>query len=405
MTLRLYNTRTQRKGPFAPLVPGVVKMYVCGPTTYDYSHLGHARSYIVFDVARRYLEFLGNQVVYVQNFTDIEEVIIRRAAEAGQPPLEYAQFFIDAFLDDMRAVNVLPATHYPKVSEHIPEIVGLVQRLIRSEYAYPVDGDVFFRTRKAKHAFGILSHRKIEDIVVEPVQMDSRKEDPLDFALWKRSKEGEPSWPSPWGEGRPGWHVECNAMAYKYLGAPLDIHGGGMDLKFPHHESEAMICEGAWGIEWTRTWMHNGFLTLEREKMSKSLGNFVKIREVLKDHPGEVVRLCLLKAHYRENTEYDASGFDRAQTEWEAMRAVMAGAKSADGPGTGGKVEGLVAATRSAFRWAMDDDLDTKEAVSSLLRATEALRGIRSFSSDEGRVVSELYRECGRILGLFQDAG
>jgi cysteinyl-tRNA synthetase len=380
-------------------------MYVCGPTTYDYSHLGHARSYIVFDVARRYLEFLGNQVVYVQNFTDIEEVIIRRSAEAGQPPLEYAQFFIDAFLDDMRAVNVLPATHYPKVSEHIPEIVGLVQRLIRSGYAYPVDGDVFFRTRKAKHAFGILSHRKIEDIVVEPVQTDSRKEDPLDFALWKRSKEGEPSWPSPWGEGRPGWHVECNAMAYKYLGAPLDIHGGGMDLKFPHHESEAMICEGAWGIEWTRTWMHNGFLTLEREKMSKSLGNFVKIREVLQDRPGEVVRLCLLKAHYRENTEYDASGFDRAQTEWEAMRAVMAGAKAADGPGTGGKVEGLVAATRSAFRWAMDDDLDTKEAVSSLLRATEALRGIRSFSSDEGRVVSELYRECGQILGLFQDAG
>jgi cysteinyl-tRNA synthetase len=405
MTLRLYNTRTQRKGRFAPLVPGVVKMYVCGPTTYDYSHLGHARSYIAFDVARRYLEFLGNKVVFVQNFTDIEEVIIRRAGEAGRPPLEYAQFFIDAFLDDMRALNVQPATHYPKVSEHIPEILGLVQRLIRSGYAYPADGDVFFRTRKAKHAFGILSHRKIEDIVVDPVQADSRKEDPLDFALWKRSKEGEPSWPSPWGEGRPGWHVECNAMAYKYLGAPLDIHGGGMDLKFPHHESEAMICEGAWGIEWTRTWMHNGFLTLEREKMSKSLGNFVKIREVLKDHPGEVVRLCLLKAHYRENTEYDASGFDRARAEWDAMRAVLAAARSADGPGTGGKVEVLVAETRGAFRRAMDDDLDTKDAVSSLVRATEALRGLRGFSADEGGKVAELYRECGRVLGLFQDAG
>ncbi len=405
MALRLYNTRTQRKAPFAPLVPGIVKMYVCGPTTYDYSHLGHARSYIAFDIARRYLEFLGNQVVYVQNFTDIEEVIIRRAAEAGQPPLEYAQFFIDAFLDDMRALNVQPATHYPKVSEHIPEILGLVQRLIRSGYAYPADGDVFFRTRKAKHAFGILSHRKIEDIVVDPVQADSRKEDPLDFALWKRSKEGEPSWPSPWGEGRPGWHVECNAMAYKYLGAPLDIHGGGMDLKFPHHESEAMICEGAWGIEWTRTWMHNGFLTLEREKMSKSLGNFVKIREVLKDHPGEVVRLCLLKAHYRENTEYDASGFDRARAEWDSMRAVIAGTRSADGPGTGGKVEAVVAATRNAFRQAMDDDLDTKGAVASLLRATEAFRDIRRVSADEGRTVADLYRECGRVLGLFQDAG
>jgi cysteinyl-tRNA synthetase len=405
MTLRLYNTRTQRKGPFAPLVPGVVKMYVCGPTTYDYSHLGHARSYIAFDVARRYLEFLGNQVVFVQNFTDIEEVIIRRAGEAGQPPLEYAQFFIDAFLDDMRALNVEPASHYPKVSEHIPEILGLVQRLIRSGYAYPADGDVFFRTRNAKHAFGILSHRKIEDMVVDVVQADSRKEDPLDFALWKRSKEGEPSWPSPWGEGRPGWHVECNAMAYKYLGAPLDIHGGGMDLKFPHHESEAMICEGAWGIEWTRTWMHNGFLTLEREKMSKSLGNFVKIREVLKDHPGEVVRLCLLKAHYRENSEYDASGFDRARAEWDAMRAVIAGTRFADGPGTGGKVEALVAATRNAFRQAMDDDLDTKGAISSLLRATEAFRDIRRVSADEGRTVADLYWECGRVLGLFRDAG
>jgi cysteinyl-tRNA synthetase len=405
MALRLYNTRTQRKGSFAPVVPGIVKMYVCGPTTYDYSHLGHARSYIAFDIARRYLEFLGNQVVYVQNFTDIEEVIIQRAAEAGQPPLEYAQFFIDAFLDDMRALNVRPATHYPKVSEHIPEILGLVQRLVRSGYAYPADGDVFFRTRKAKHAFGILSHRKIEDIVVDAVQADSRKEDPLDFALWKRSKEGEPSWPSPWGEGRPGWHVECNAMAYKYLGAPLDIHGGGMDLKFPHHESEAMICEGAWGIEWTRTWMHNGFLTLEREKMSKSLGNFVKIREVLKDHPGEVVRLCLLKAHYRENTEYDASGFDRARAEWDAMRAVLAAARSADGPGTGGKIEALVAETRSAFRRAMDDDLDTKDAVASLMLATEALRGIRGFSADEGRQVADLYRECGQVLGLFQVEG
>jgi cysteinyl-tRNA synthetase len=405
MALRLYNTRTQRKGSFAPVVPGIVKMYVCGPTTYDYSHLGHARSYIAFDIARRYLEFLGNQVVYVQNFTDIEEVIIQRAAEAGQPPLEYAQFFIDAFLDDMRALNVRPATHYPKVSEHIPEILGLVQRLVRSGYAYPADGDVFFRTRKAKHAFGILSHRKIEDIVVDAVQADSRKEDPLDFALWKRSKEGEPSWPSPWGEGRPGWHVECNAMAYKYLGAPLDIHGGGMDLKFPHHESEAMICEGAWGIEWTRTWMHNGFLTLEREKMSKSLGNFVKIREVLKDHPGEVVRLCLLKAHYRENTEYDASGFDRARAEWDAMRAVLAAARSADGPGTGGKIEALVAETRSAFRRAMDDDLDTKDAVASLMLATETLRGIRGFSADEGRQVANLYRECGQVLGLFQVEG
>lgn len=404
MTLRLYNTRTRRKEPFVPLAPGVVKMYVCGPTTYDYSHLGHARSYIAFDTARRYLEVLGNRVLYVQNFTDIEEIIIRRAAEARQPPLEYAQFYIDAFLEDMRALNVEPATHYPKVTQHIPDILALVQRLIRSGYAYPVDGEVFFRTRKAKHAFGILSHRKFEDMVVDAPPEPSRREDPLDFALWKRSKEGEPSWPSPWGEGRPGWHVECNAMAYKYVGAPLDIHGGGMDLKFPHHESEAMICEGAWGIDWARTWMHNGFLTLEREKMSKSLGNFVTIREVLREHPGEVVRLCLLKSHYRENVEYDASGFDRSRTEWDAMRAAIASAQRADGPGTGGKAEALVATTRGEFRKAMDDDLNTLDAVSRLQQLTEAVAGLRTLSSQEGRSILDLYREIGQVLGLFRDA-
>lgn len=403
MTLRLYNTRTRRKDPFAPLAPGVVKMYVCGPTTYDYSHLGHARSYIAFDIARRYLEFLGNRVTYVQNFTDIEEVIIRRAAQAGKPPLEYAQFFIDAFLEDMRALNVRPAVHYPKVTQHIPEIIRLVERLIDRGYAYPIDGEVYFRTKKTQHSFGILSHRKVEDIVVDAVPAGSRKEDPLDFALWKTSKEGEPSWPSPWGEGRPGWHVECNAMAFKYLGAPLDIHGGGVDLMFPHHESEAMICEGAWGQEWARTWMHNGFLTLEREKMSKSLGNFVTIREVLRDYPGEVVRLCLLKAHYRQSVEYDAECFARSRDEWEAMRSAIAAARTATGPGTGGKADALVQRTREAFRKAMDDDLNTTEAVFRLRQMTEAIDEIRGMSADEGRSIANVYRECGQVLGLFAD--
>ena len=401
MPLRLYNTRTRRKDPFAPLNPGVVKMYVCGPTTYDYSHLGHARSYIAFDTARRYLESLGHRVIYVQNFTDIEEVIIRRAAEVGKPPLEFAQFLIDSFLDDMRALNVRPAVHYPKVTQHIPEILALVERLIARGYAYAIDGEVYFRTKKAKHSFGILSHRKVEDIVVDPVPAENRKEDPLDFALWKQSKEGEPSWPSLWGEGRPGWHVECNAMAFKYLGAPLDIHGGGLDLVFPHHESEAMICEGAWGAEWARTWMHNGFLTLEREKMSKSLGNFVTIREVLRDHPGEVIRLCLLKAHYRENVEYDAACFARSREEWDAMRAAIGKASAADGRGTEGKVDALVWRTREAFRKAMDDDLDTADALFRLRQMTEALGEIRGMSKEEGGSIVNVYRECGQILGLF----
>src|SRR5437867_753663 len=403
MVLRLYNTRTRKKAPFAPLTPGIVKMYVCGPTTHQYSPLSHARSYNDFDTARRYLEFLGHRVTYVQNFTDIEEVIIRRAKEAGQAHLAYAQHYIDSFLDDMRALNVRRADHMPKVSEHIPEITALIARLVDRGYAYSVDGEVYFRTRKAKHSFGILSHQKFEDIVVEGPAATSPKEDPLDFAVWTKSKEGEPSWPSPWGDGRPGWHVECNAMAYKYLGAPLDIHGGGVDLKFPHHESEAMICEGAWGGEWARIWMHNGFITLAREKMSKSLGNFVTIREILKDFPGEVVRLCLLKAQYRQDVEYDQECFARAKTEYRAMRAAIGAAKTADGLGTGGAVDALVTRTRDAFMKAMDDDLNTKDAVFRLQQMTEAVGEIGSMSAAEGRTLLGAYREAGRILGLFAD--
>ncbi|MFA5895713.1 MAG: cysteine--tRNA ligase [Thermoplasmata archaeon] len=403
MALRLYNTRTRKKEPFVPQEDGRVKMYVCGPTTYDYSHLGHARSYVDFDTVRRYLEFLGYRVAFVQNFTDIEEVIIRRAAEVQKPPLEYAQFYIDAFLEDMRALNVRPATHYPKVSEHISEIIGVIQVLLGNGFAYAVNGDVYFRTRKTKQSFGLLSHHRIEDMVVDPLPPGSKKEEPLDFALWKTSKEGEPSWSSPWGEGRPGWHVECNAMAFKYLGAPLDIHGGGVDLQFPHHESEAMICEGAWGREWAHTWMHNGFITLEREKMSKSLGNFVTIREILKDYPGEVVRLCLLKAHYREDVEYDKECFRRTQEEYEAMRAAIAKAKAAGGAGTGGKVAVLLRETKGAFFAALDDDVNTPDSVYRVQQMTEALAEQKDLSAEEGRAVVDAYREFGRILGLFTD--
>lgn len=376
-------------------------MYVCGPTTYDYSHLGHAKSYVSFDTVRRYLEYLGHRVTFVQNFTDIEEVIIRRAGDVGKPPLEFAGFFIDAFLEDMRALNVERAAHYPRVSQHIPEIVGVIRALIDRGYAYEVQGDVYFRTRRAKHSFGILSHRKFEDLVVDPLPPQSPKEDPLDFALWKRSKPGEPSWPSPWGNGRPGWHVECNAIAFKYLGAPLDIHGGGSDLKFPHHESEAMICEGAWGVEWTRLWMHNGFLTLAQGKMSKSLGNFVTIRSILKDFPGEVVRLCLLKAHYREDVEYDRDCFQITQREYDAMRRVLAKAKAADGRGSGGKVEELVRQTKTTFLQAMDDDFNTPDAIYRLQQATEALDELTGLSASEGHAVLDLFLEAGQILGLF----
>ncbi len=403
MVLQIYNTRTRRKEVFVPREDRRVRMYVCGPTTYDYSHLGHAKSYVSFDTVRRYLEYLGYSVTYVQNFTDIEEVIIRRAAAAGKPPLEYARYYIDAFLEDMRRLNVRPATVYPKVSEHILEIQTLIALLLEQGFAYTVGGDVYFRTRKAKRSFGILAHQKFEDVIVDSLPPGSPREHPLDFALWKASKEGEPAWPSPWGNGRPGWHVECNAMAFKYLGAPLDIHGGGSDLKFPHHESEAMICEGAWGLEWTRTWMHNGFLTLEQDKMSKSLGNFVTIRAVLADYPGEVVRLCLLKAHYREDVEYDKDCFRRTREEYDAMRAAMVAASVAEGPGTGEKVAVLIEATKAKFLAAMDDDFNTPDAVYRLQQMTEALRGLPEMSADEGRRIVALYAELGGILGLFSE--
>lgn len=403
MVLRIYNTKSRRKEPFGPREPPLVRMYVCGPTTYDFSHLGHAKSYVSFDTVRRYLEYRGYRVQFVQNFTDIEEVIIRRAAQAGKPPLEYAQLYIDAFLEDMRALTVKSATHYTKVSEHILEIQTLIALLIDRGFAYPINGDVYFRTRRAKRSFGVLTHQKFEDVVVDPLPPGSKREDPLDFALWKASKAGEPSWRSPWGDGRPGWHVECNAMAFKYLGAPLDIHGGGSDLKFPHHESEAMICEGAWGLEWTRTWMHNGFLTLEQDKMSKSLGNFVTIRSVLAQYPGEVIRLCLLKAHYREDVEYDKDCFRRTREEYEAMRAAIAAATAARGAGTGGKVAAVLEATKAGFLEAMDDDFNTPDAVYRLQQLTEALRELPDLSPEEGRRVVALYSELGGILGLFSD--
>jgi cysteinyl-tRNA synthetase len=362
--------------------------------------MGHARSYVAFDSLRRYLAFLGYRVTYVQNFTDIEEVIIRRAAEVDKPPLTYAQFFIDAFLEDMRALNVLPAGVHPKVTDHIPEIVATVGKLLETGYAYEVGGEVYFRTRKATRSFGLLSHSKVEDIVVGELPPGSPKEHALDFALWKRSKEGEPSWPSPWGAGRPGWHVECFAMASKYLGAPIDIHGGGVDLKFPHHESEAMICEGTTGGDWCDTWLHNGFVLIEREKMSKSLGNFVTIREVLRDYPGEVIRLCLLKSHYREDVEYDVDCFRRTQEEYLAMLEQIRRARRAKGPGTGGKVAALVLRTRQAFLAAMDDDLHTDDAILRLQQMTEGLGHLESTSAAEGRSIVNTFEDLGNLLGL-----
>lgn len=405
MALTIYDTKAGRKRPFSPRDDGVVRMYVCGPTTYDLSHIGHARSYVAFDVVRRYLEFLGYRVDHVQNFTDVEEVITKRAASKGMDPLAYAETYIRAYLEDMDALRVRRATRYARVSEHIPDILRIVGDLVDRGYAYESDGDIYFRTRRTTGSFGILSHQRFEDIVTDPVPAGGVREDPLDFAIWKRSKPGEPAWETPWGRGRPGWHVECFAMASRFLGTSIDIHGGGVDLKFPHHESEAMLCEAATGDEWTRFWMHNGFITLEREKMSKSLGNFITIREVLASYPPEVVRLCLLKSHYREDVEYDKDCFELAQREYDRIVGCRETARRANGPGTGGKAAAVVTHARESFRKAMDDDFDTNGAAYEMLKLVEAIEELEGMSREEGSEIDALFAVFGRILGLFEEGG
>ena len=402
MALRIYNTKTQRKMPFPLDLDREVRMYVCGPTTYDYSHLGHARSYIAFDVARRYLEFLGLRVHYVQNFTDVEDVITRRAQAVGMDPIAYAEKYIQAYLEDMDALNVKRATTYVRVSEHIPDIIVAAKAVIDRGFAYPIEGDVYFRTRKTKRSFGTLTHKRFEDIVADPLPPGSKKEDLLEFAIWKKSKEGEPAWDSPWGRGRPGWHIECFAMASKYLGPQVDVHGGGKDLKFPHHESEAMICEAIHGTEWSRCWMHNGFLEIQQEKMSKSLGNFVTIRDVLAKWSGEAVRFCLMKEHYRKDVEYDADCFEITKEELDGIHAAIAKAKT---PASGGEALGpIVDRAREKFFAAMDDDFSTGDAVFAVLELTEAVAEVDRLSKEEGHRLLSFYGDASRVLGVFEEA-
>ena len=278
--LTLFNTLTGKQEPFTPIEPKRVRMYVCGVTVYDYCHIGHARSALVFDVLRRYLEYCGYEVTFVKNFTDVDDKIIRRANEQHVPCEVITSKYIDAYYEDMGKLGIKPASIEPKATEHIAQIIELTDRLIKKGLAYSIDGDVYFQVDKYKD-YGRLSKRKLEELQAGArVDVDERKRHPMDFALWKRSKPGEPSWPSPWGAGRPGWHIECSAMSIKHLGETFDIHGGGMDLIFPHHENEIAQSCGATGKEFANYWIHNGFVQINQEKMSKSLGNFFTIREI-----------------------------------------------------------------------------------------------------------------------------
>ncbi len=371
--MQLYNTMTRQKEEFIPLVPGEVKMYSCGPTVYNYFHIGNARPFIVFDTLRRYFRYLGYKVTFVQNFTDVDDKLINRAVEEDTTVPLLAEKYIQAYFEDAGALGIEPATHHPRATENIDAIIELVSTLIEKGYAYEVDGDVYFSTKKFD-SYGKLSHQPLDELVSGArISVDERKEDPLDFALWKKRKvDTEIAWESPWGMGRPGWHIECSAMAGRLLGETIDIHSGGKDLIFPHHENEIAQSECAHGgAPFARYWLHNGYINIDNVKMSKSKGNFFTVRDITAKYEPEVVRFFMLSAHYRSPINFSdelmaaaKTGLDRLYTVHERLAALPAG----DGP-----VPAEVAEKKQKFLAAMDDDLNTADAIAALFEMARAI--------------------------------
>ena len=372
--LSIYNTLTGKKEPFQSLQPKTVRMYVCGVTVYDYCHIGHARSALVFDVIRRYLEFSGYQVEFVKNFTDVDDKIIKRANEQGVSCDTITAKYIQAYYEDMGRLGIHQASIEPKATEHMTDIIHLTETLVKKGLAYQVDGDVYFEVAKYS-AYGRLSKRRLDDMQAGArVDVDERKRHPMDFALWKSSKPGEPSWDSPWGPGRPGWHIECSAMSMKHLGETFDIHGGGMDLIFPHHENEIAQSCGATGKEFARYWVHNGFVQINQEKMSKSLGNFFTIREIFEKskwpeaETGEMLRYFLLGTHYRSPLDFSDQEHRGSQEcgEW-VLRFCSQRLNESEDRATADKgLMEVIERCRVAFREAMDDDFNTSVAIAAL---------------------------------------
>ncbi|MEZ4769960.1 MAG: cysteine--tRNA ligase [Caldilineales bacterium] len=403
MAIQVYNTLTRQKEPFETVEPGKVRMYVCGPTVYDKAHIGHAMSAIVFDVVRRYLEYKGYRVEHVMNFTDVDDKIIRRSIESGDDPFAIANRYIAEFKRHIDELGILPATSYPQVSETIDEIVEMVQTLQESRYAYAADGDVYFRVRQDDD-YGKLSRRKLDEAMSGTrVESDETKEDVNDFALWKSQKPGEPAWPSPWGAGRPGWHIECSAMALKHLGEEIDIHGGGNDLIFPHHENEIAQTESYTGRPFARYWMHNGMLQLKGEKMSKSLGNLVTVDDFLADHEAGVLRLLILSSHYRKPLAYNDTVVEDNARALARLRGALRPATGAvaDGP----LVDSLQAAAgqaRRGFEDAMDDDFNTAGALGCLFDLVTAINRARDagVASEPLATAQDVLAELAGILGL-----
>lgn len=408
--MQVYNTLTNRKEEFVPIEPGKVRMYVCGPTVYNFFHIGNARPFVVFDTLRRYFKYRGYEVKFVQNFTDVDDKIINRAKEEGITAPEVSEKYIKEYFNDAEALNVMKADVHPKVSEHIPEIIEFVQTLIDKGYAYEADGDVYYSTRKFSD-YGKLSGQNIDDLESGArIAIGEVKEDPLDFALWKaRKEESEIAWESPWGMGRPGWHIECSTMAKKHLGDTIDIHGGGQDLTFPHHENEIAQSEACNGVPFAHYWMHNGYINVDGKKMSKSLGNFFTVRDIRKQYSGDVIRFFLLSGHYRSPInfsdtlmEQSKQGYERIANAIETLEFLEANGNDEAMADEAVKLASLDK-HREKFIEVMDDDLNTADGIAAIFELVSEINldvkdgASKSFAKEALARIKELTD----VLGIF----
>lgn len=407
--MKIYNTMTRKKEEFIPLEEGKVKMYVCGPTVYNFIHLGNARPFTVFDTLRRYFEYRGYEVTYIQNFTDVDDKIIKRSHEEGISPEEVAEKYIKEYFIDCDGLGIKRATVHPQVTDNIENIIVFVQDLIDKGYAYEAGGDVLFRTRKFEE-YGKLSHQNIEELELGArIDVDDKKEDPLDFVLWKAKKEGEPGWQSPWGEGRPGWHIECSVMSNRYLGNTIDIHAGGQDLQFPHHENEIAQSECRNGHTFARYWMHNGYINVDGEKMSKSLGNFFTVRDISEKYDLGLVRFFLLATQYRNPVNFSDTVLEQAKAGLERLTNARDNAEfilgNLDDSGLRDEEKDLAAGLdkyRERFIEAMDDDLNTADAISVIFELAKFMNtNISDQSSKEFvRLNLDIFNELTGVLNI-----
>ncbi|WP_077210455.1 cysteine--tRNA ligase [Bacillus dakarensis] len=406
MAIKIYNTLTRKKEDFIPLEEGKVKMYVCGPTVYNYIHIGNARPAIVFDTVRRYLEFRGYDVNYISNFTDVDDKLIRAAKELGEEVPDIADRFIQAYFEDVDALGCKKADVHPRVTENMDIIIDFINTLIQKGYAYESEGDVYYHTRKFQE-YGKLSHQSIDELRVGArIAVGEKKQDSLDFALWKAAKPGEISWDSPWGQGRPGWHIECSAMARKYLGDTIDIHAGGQDLAFPHHENEIAQSEALTGKSFSRYWMHNGYINIDNEKMSKSLGNFVLVHDIIKVHDPQVLRFFMLSVHYRNPINYTQellentkSALDRIKTSYQNLKH----RKEASTELTDDNQKWIdqIKKLHDQFIKEMDDDFNTANGISVLFELSKLANHYLLEKNTSVSVIEEFMKEFEALFNVL----